>query len=97
MIIHQPKEQKAGGQYVLNFFDVLPGSTSVQSDGSVTIHILFDQVQSSHHLAHCSVVCEDGDFSRDPQQIFVFVLFTCETWKQLGLHVGATVKIYPPW
>jgi len=73
------------------------GSTSVQSDGSVTIHILFDQVQSSHHLTHCSVVCEDSDFIRDPQQIFVFVLFTCETWKQLGLHIGATVKIYLPW
>lgn len=73
------------------------GAVALQSDGCITVQILFDQLQSSLHLTQCYLLCEDRDLPRDPQQRQVFVLFTCETWKHLGLQVGATVTIHPPW
>lgn len=66
-------------------------------DGSVTVQILHNQLQSSLHLTQSCVLCEDSDSPRDPHERLAFVLFTCETWKQLGLQVGDTVIIYPPW
>lgn len=62
-------------------------------DGSLVIQILSDQLQGSLHLTQC-VLCNDD---RDPPHKLVFVLFTCDTWKQFAMHVGAVVNIHPPW
>ena len=82
---------------MLQPFKMLSGAVALQSDGCITVQILFDQLQSSLHLTQCCLLCEDRDLPRDAQQRQVFVLFTCETWKHLGLQVGATVTIHPPW
>lgn len=68
--------------------------TSLQKEGSLVVQILSDQLQGSLHLTQCVLYSDDMD--PDPQKI-VFVLFTCDTWKQLAMQVGAVVNIHPPW
>lgn len=68
--------------------------TSLRKEGSLVVQILSDQLQGSVHLTQC--VLHSDDMNPDPQKT-VFVLFACDTWKQLAMQVGAVVNIHPPW
>ncbi|CAH3028399.1 unnamed protein product [Porites evermanni] len=69
---------------------------SPPTDGSIIIQILSDHLEGSVHLTQCCSWCRDDD-GDPPQERILFVLFSCETWKQFTLQVGALVKIHPPW
>ena len=64
-------------------------------NGCIVVQILSDQLQGSLHLTQCVLYNDD---TPDPNtHKLVFVLFTCDTWNQLAMHVGAVVNIHPPW
>ena len=66
----------------------------MQKEGYLVVQILSDQLQGTVHLTQCML--HGDDMNADPQKS-VFVLFSCETWKQLAMQVGAVVNIHPPW
>ena len=70
--------------------------SSLWNTGCLLVQILSDLPQSSLHLTQC-LLSEGNDSHVDPHQRLVNVLFRCETWKDMALHVGAVVKIHPPW
>lgn len=78
----------------LCLFELSCLGTSLQKEGSLVVQILSDQLQGSVHLTQC--VLHSDDMNPDPQKT-VFVLFSCDTWKQLAMQVGAIVNIHPPW
>lgn len=67
--------------------------TSFQTDGCLVVQIISDQLQGSVHLTQCLLCNDDTNLPRK----LLFVLFTCETWKQFAMHVGSIVNIHPPW
>lgn len=68
--------------------------SSLQKEGSLVVQILSDQLQGSVHVTQCVL---HGDGMNPDHQKTVFVLLSCDTWKQLTIQVGAVVKIHPPW
>ncbi|XP_022794191.1 DNA repair-scaffolding protein-like [Stylophora pistillata] len=64
-----------------------------QMDSCLVVQIISDQPQGLIHLTQCLLCSKEISL----RQKFLFVLFTCETWRQFALHTGAMVKIYPPW
>ena len=68
--------------------------TSSQKEGCLVVQIVSEQLQGSLHLTQC--VLHSDHMNSNPQKT-IFVLFTCDTWKQLAMEVGAVVNIHPPW
>ncbi|XP_078365898.1 DNA repair-scaffolding protein-like [Oculina patagonica] len=93
-VISRKKSEKAFWTHRVIDTEKKPAGTSLQMNGSLVVQILSDQLQSSLHLTQCVLFSDDINANTHK---LVFVLFSCDTWNQLAMQVGAVVNIHPPW